>query len=76
MIEIVYFGGPKDGAVMRDETVPPAEVYCMDGDGPDIESEMFETTLKNHPSRTLKYHRYALNRVSKNFYRYEFCGLV
>lgn len=78
MIQVEFWGGPKDGEIAHVFQIPTLEFILMEGMDASMDMVKFYEEIKDHPLRTQKYHKYTLFKSEKkrNCYRYVYDGIV
>lgn len=78
MNEIIYWGGPKDGHIQHQTSVPPPEVYCVDDTSELLDLfDVYSEKNRNPDAATRKlYSVYKIKKISKGKYKYIFNGLL
>lgn len=71
--EIVFWGGPKDGHIEHQSSLPSDELYCVDNSSPLLDIQTVKEELKKNP-RPMKYSIYLGKKITKRKYKYTFSG--
>ncbi len=77
MIQVRFWGGPKDGEIIYTNALPQNELLCMDGSVDTIFDVLNLTGVLNNPVRTQIYHKYILSETERpGLYYYKYDGVI
>jgi hypothetical protein len=75
MVKVSFWGGPKDGELVHQNSIPKDTAFWFD-QKLEVDEDEFNSKLRNDPRRTIQYHMYELEQIEHDKYRYVFKGLV
>lgn len=74
MITVTFWGGPKDGEVIRQNTKVPKEIFCATNESALMEAEQFDK-IRNFPNRSQEYFKYILEYIDDSVAKYTCVGI-
>jgi hypothetical protein len=74
MKTVTFWGGPKDGEIVRQNTQILNELFCVSNESLLLEAEEFNE-IKDFPNRSQKYFKYILDYVDDSTAKYKCIGI-